>query len=161
MPRISHLIYVCTYYRMTHVILQLVIPYPIPRQCNVIHIILTLNACIENNIFLSFMKMKPLFNISILCKKNSNKYCQKIASIVLQTKHETLPYWQLEWKTIIWKFLEYSLPCSNRLIFRFPYKWKMGKYIWQRGWSLYNLEVVFANVYYVYMHKDVNIYYSS
>jgi len=35
---------------MTHVILQLVIPYPIPRQCNVIHIILTLNACIENNI---------------------------------------------------------------------------------------------------------------
>ena len=49
-PRISHLIYVCTYYRMTHVILQLVIPYPIPRQCNVIHIILTLNACIENNI---------------------------------------------------------------------------------------------------------------
>ena len=107
-----------------------------------------------------FWRWNP-FNISILCKKNSNKYCQKIASIVLQTKHETLPYWQLELKTIIWKFLEYSLPCLNRLIFRFPYKWKMGKYIWQRGWSLYNLEVVFANVYYVYMHKDVNIYYSS
>ena len=120
-PRISHLIYVCTYYRMTHVILQLVIPYPIPRQCNVIHIILTLNACIENNIPF-FSEDETLFNISILCKKNSNKYCQKIASIVLQTKHETLPYWQLEWKTIIRKFLEYSLPCSNRLIFRFPYK---------------------------------------